>query len=125
MPGAQSGKSKQAQQRKGGLKQSSPVFTRPSDLTSNQTSLDDASVIKSTEVEVAAQEKRLEGKAEDVKEPAESKPAAPTKRFKPDRIEKMAFRIKTEEDPVDERGIIQYESCHVCKWFIEKGNYYL
>ena len=50
---------------------------------------------------------------------------APSKKFKPDRIDQMNFRIKTEEDPVDDRGIVQYESCHICKWFIEKGNYYL
>ena len=49
----------------------------------------------------------------------------PTKKFKPEIIEKMAFKIKTEDDPVDERGMTKYESCQICKWFIEKGNYYL
>ena len=33
------------------------------------------------------------------------KPAAPTKRFKPERIDQMNFKIKTEDDPVDDRGI--------------------
>ena len=50
---------------------------------------------------------------------------APTKKFKPERIEQMNFLVKTEDDPVDDRGIVKYESCHICKWFIEKGNYFL
>ena len=49
----------------------------------------------------------------------------PTKRFKPDNIERMNFVVKTEDDPVDERGMSKYEQCYICKWFIEKGNYYL
>ena len=53
------------------------------------------------------------------------KPKVPTKRFKLEDIEKMNFKVKTEENEVDDRGIIQYEKCFICKWFIEKGNYYL
>ena len=56
--------------------------------------------------------------------PKEVKPP-PTKRFKIDQIQKMNFKVKTEGNYVDERGITQYESCFICKWFIEKGNYYL
>ena len=35
----------------------------------------------------------------------------PTKRFKPERIDKMNFQVKTEDDVVDERGLVKYESC--------------
>ena len=35
----------------------------------------------------------------------------PTKRFKPKRIDQMNFQVKTEDDVVDERGLVKYESC--------------
>ena len=37
----------------------------------------------------------------------------------------MNFQIKTEDDPLDDNGYIKNEQCFICKWFIEKGNYFL
>ena len=37
----------------------------------------------------------------------------------------MNFKMKTEDDGFDERGNAINEKCTICKWFIEKGNYYL
>ena len=59
-----------------------------------------------------------------VEKPVVQRPVR-SKKFKAEAIEQMAFKIKTEDDPVDDRGITKYESCAICKWFIEKGNYYL
>ena len=68
-------------------------------------------------------EEEDEGEEEEA-EPIVDKPP-PTKRFRPVNIERMNFVVKTEDDPVDERGMSKYEQCFICKWFIEKGNYYL
>ena len=46
----------------------------------------------------------------------------PTKRYNSEQIKLMSFKVKTDDDQVNDRGIIQYERCQICKWFIEKGN---
>ena len=52
-------------------------------------------------------EEEDEGEEEEA-EPIVDKPP-PTKRFRPVNIERMNFVVKTEDDPVDERGMSKYE----------------
>ena len=37
----------------------------------------------------------------------------------------MNFILKTEDDPENENGYTISETCEMCKWYIEKGNYYM
>ena len=57
--------------------------------------------------------------------PFEAKPVIKRRPFKASEIDQMNFQVKMEDDPVGENGLIQYERCQLCKFFIDKGNYYL
>ena len=108
------------------LKQSSPVFHGAAASSANPASLkssDKLAVAKSTakNSDEKGQSQRETGNSEEEEEDeTETSNAAvnkstvtaapivkpPSKRFKPERIEQMNFQIKTEDDPVDDRGIV-------------------
>lgn len=43
-------------------------------------------------------------------------------RFSAAQIENLRFERKLSEDPIDANGYGNCQRCHLCKWYIEKGN---
>ena len=82
---------------------------------------------KQVRTDVSVEEEKGHQSESSEEETIEEKPAPkpPSKRFNAKALEHLKFQVKTDEDPLDANGVPIREYCKICKWYIEKGNYFM